>query len=176
MQEVGAHRYEVFSMYGFSIEYPDTWEVELNPKADRTAGDVVFKTLRHRIFLTWGPLEKARKKYGSLDTHAEAGLQKVRKGGDVRKLETLEHRETNVNGHKAIFNRFRVTLGVGFFGIRTAYRELSSLHLYCERTGKFFVLYESVVDSDSVTGLETIFEHMKDSFKCHDQLTQLGTR
>jgi hypothetical protein len=91
----------------------------------------------------------------------------VRKGGDVRKLETVEHTDTSVNGHEAIFNRFRVTLGVSFYAMRTAYRELSSVHLHCEKTGKFFVLYESIMGSDTVTGLETIFRHMKDTFRCH---------
>jgi hypothetical protein len=154
-------------MYGFSIEYPDTWEIELNPKTDRTAGDVAFKTSRHRIFLTWGPLERVKEKYGSLDRHAEAGIQKVRKGGDVRNLETLEKREVYVNGHKSILNRFRVTLGVGIMAMRNAYRELSSVHLHCDVTGKFFVLYESVMGSGSGMELGTAFEHMKDSFKCH---------
>ena len=159
--------YELFSMYGFSIEYPDTWEVELNRKSERTVGDVVFRTARHRIFLSWGPLEQVQEKYGSLGGQAEACIKKVRKGGDVRKLQTVEHSGTSVNGHEAIFNRFRVTLGVSFYAMRTAYRELSSVHLHCENTGKFFVLYESIMGSDTVTGLETIFGHMKDTFRCH---------
>lgn len=167
MQQLPLHGYERFSMYGFSVDYPDTWEVELNPKSDRTAGDVVFKTLRHRIFLTWGTLERVKAKYDSLDKHAEAGLQKVRKGGDVRKLEMLERREIYINGHKSIFNRFKVTLGVSFFAMRSAYREVSSVHLHCEDTGRFFVLYESVMGSVSSAELGTVFEHMKESFRCH---------
>jgi len=157
-------------MYGFSIQYPDTWEVELNPKADRTAGDVVFKALRHRIFLSWGSIEQAKRKHGSLDRHAEAGLKKVRgttANGDVRKMEIVEHKDIYVNGHRSIFNRLKVTLRVGFLAMRSAYREISSVHLYCEETGRFFVLYESVMDLDSSTGSEAIFQHMKDSFKCH---------
>jgi len=154
-------------MYGFSIEYPDTWEVELNPKADRAAGDVVFKTLHHRIFLTWGPLEQAKSKYGSVDKHAEVGLEKVRKGGDVRRMEMLERGKTYLNGHKAVFSRFKVTLAVGLFAMRNAYRELLSVHSHCEETGKFFVLYESAEGLGSLTGRETTFQRMKDSFKCH---------
>jgi hypothetical protein len=167
VQKVPTEGYESFSMYGLHIEYPDTWDVELNPKSDRTMGDVVFKTTRHRIFLSWGPLDRVQEKYGSLDRHAEAGLGKISKGSDVRKMETLEKSETTVNGHKAIFNRFRVTLGVSFFAMRTAYREISSFHLHCERNGKFYVLYESVMGLNSASGLEPIFQHMKDSFKCH---------
>jgi len=167
VQEAPTDGYELFTMYGFSINYPDTWEVELNPKSDRNAGDVVFKTIRHRIFLSWGPLEPAQKKYGSLDRHADAAIQKVRKGGDVRNLQTLERRDTSVNGHKAVLNRFRVTLGVSFFAMRTAYRELSWVILHCEKTGKFFVLYESVTESYSATEQELILGQMKDSFKCH---------
>jgi hypothetical protein len=148
------------------MKYPDTWEVELNPKSDRSAGDVVFKTTRQRIFLTWGSLGRIRERYGSLEKHAEAGLEKVKKGSDVKKMEVILHKEDSVNGHKAIFNRFRVTLGVSFFAMRTAYRELSSVHLHCEETGKFFVIYESVMGQDSVTDME-VFEHMKDSFACH---------
>jgi len=167
VQQVPAKGYELFSMYGFSIDYPDTWEVELNPKSERTGGDVVFKTLRHRVFLSWGLLDSAEKKYGSLDKHVDASIQKVRKGGDVRKLETLERTSASMNGHKAIFSHYRVTLGVSFYAMRTAYREVSSVHLHCEKTGKFFVLYESIMGSDTVTGLETIFGHMKDTFRCH---------
>ncbi len=153
-------------MYGFSIEYPDTWDVELNPKSERRAGDVVFKTTRQRIFLTWGSLEIVKQKFGSLDKHAEAGLEKVRKGSDVKKMEMILHKEDWVNGHRAIFNRFRVTLGVSFFAMRTAYRELSSVHLHCEKTGKFFVIYESVMGQDIFTDVE-LFEHMKGSLACH---------
>jgi hypothetical protein len=154
-------------MYGFSIEYPDTWDVELNPKSERTMGDVVFKTRRHRIFLSWGPLDRVKEMYGSLDRHTDAGLRKISKGSDVRKMETLEKSETTLNGHKAIFNRFRVTLGVSFFAMRTAYREISSIHLHCERNGKFYVLYESIMGLDSAAELEPVFQRMKDSFKCH---------
>ena len=153
-------------MYGFSVGYPDSWEVELNPKSDRSAGDVVFKTTRQRIFLTWGSLERIKEKYGSLDKHAEAGLEKVRKGSDVKKMEMILHKEDSVNGHRAIFNRFRATVGVSFFAMRTAYRELSSVHLHCEETGKFFVISESVMGQDIVTDPE-VFGHMKGSFACH---------
>lgn len=167
MQQVPVKGYELFSIYGFNIEYPDTWEVELNPKSERTAGDVVFKALHHRVFLSWGNLNSAKEKYGSLDKHVDAGIQKVKKGGDVRKLETLERRSISINGHEAIFSRYRVTLGVSFYAMRTAYREVSSVHAHCEQTGKFFVLYESVMGSSALTDSETIFEHMKMTFRCH---------
>ncbi len=170
--EETVHEYDVFSMYGFSTEYPDTWKLELNAKGDRTAGDAVFKAPRHRsrtsrhyVYLSWGPLELVKEKYGSLERHAEASVEKIRKGSGVLELEVLENKKTRANGHKAIYNRFKVTLGVGLFAMKKAYREVSLIHWCCEKTGRFFVLSESIIVPSSLRG--SIFQHMKGSFRCH---------
>ena len=56
--------FETFSVYSFSIDYPPVCRVEFNPKSRREAGDIVFHFPdKEKLFLSWGNLEKAQKKF-----------------------------------------------------------------------------------------------------------------
>jgi hypothetical protein len=51
--------------------------VEFNPKGDRIKGDVAFHTpKKNRIFISWGPLEEANKRFKTVQ---ERRLSKTRK-------------------------------------------------------------------------------------------------
>lgn len=159
--------YEAFEMYGFSLEYPDTWEIELRPHSTAAAGDLAFKSRSGRVFLTWGSLEKVKKKFGSLDRQAEDGVKKMRKSGAVRRFEILDHREMNVNGHRSIFNSTRLTIAAGLMGMRTAQREVCSLHLHCDPSQKFFVLYANGIGEQSEGAILDVFFRMSSTLRCH---------
>ncbi len=159
--------YELLSMYGVSLEYPDTWNVELRPNSTAAGGDLAFKTLGARVFLTWGSLETIRRKFRSLDDQAEDSLKKMKKSGDVRRFEILEHREMNVNGHRSIFNSAKVTLGTGLLAMKTAWREVCTLHLHCEPSQKFLVLYADATGQGSLVTISDQFFHMSSSLRCH---------
>ena len=101
--------FEKFSVYNFSIEYPPVCRVEFNPKSRREAGDIVFHFPdREKVFLSWGDLEKAEKKFETAEKQAEHSLQVVKKSGNVKKMEKLENDMLTLNSHKAAYNRVRL--------------------------------------------------------------------
>ena len=161
--------YELLEMYEFSIEYPDEWEVELGPHSTADAGDLAFKTRGARIFLSWGPLQNIRGKFRSLDDQAQGSLKKMGKGGDVRRLEKLDHKEMNVGGHRSIFDSAKLTLGTGLMAMKTTRREVCSLHFYCEPSQKFFVLYASGIGDGSLARISDTFFHMSSTLRCHTE-------
>ncbi|NIW13592.1 MAG: hypothetical protein GWN31_06590, partial [Candidatus Thorarchaeota archaeon] len=109
-------QYDHFSIYGFEVEYPKDWIVELNPKSEKTTGEVAFHSPeRDRMFVFWGVLEGAKKKYTSLDEYLEQTIQKVKKIRGVNSLEVVERKELKMNGHRAIFALLKVTFIQGFF-------------------------------------------------------------
>lgn len=158
-------------MYGFTIDYPDTWEVELRPRSLASAGDLAFKTKGLRVYLTWGDLARIRKKFGTLEQQAEASLKQMKKGGDVRRVETMKHEEMAINGHRSIFNSARFVLGTGIMALKTSKREVCTLHLQCERSGKFFVVYANAAGEGSLDMVAGTFQHMISTLRCHSQPT-----
>jgi hypothetical protein len=163
--------YEALELYGFSLEYPNVWDVELRPGSTSTAGDAAFKTRGIRFFLTWGPLEETRSKFGTLDRQADESLKKIRKSGDVRRLEVLDHKDMEVNGHRSIFNSVRLSLGVGLLAMKTVRREVYSLHLYCEPSQRFFVLYANGAGEGSLKSVSDVFFLMSSTLRCHSHVT-----
>jgi len=160
--------YERFCMYGFAIDYPDTWRIEFGPKSGRAEGYVVFRSpMKDRAFLTWGMLEKIRGRYNSLEAQAEASLARIGTGGEVRKLKVTETEMTEVNGHRAIFNHFILDRAIGMRMVRLGSKEVWSIHLWCDKTERFFIVYESTPDPSRSPEQSLIFGHMKDSFVCH---------
>jgi len=153
-------------MYGFSLEYPDTWEVEIGPRSTAAAGDLAFRTRGIRIFLSWGPLEGKLRKFGSLDKQVDDSLKRMKSGAEVRKLVVGDRKERVVLGHRAIFSSANLTLGLGVMALKSSKREVSTLHFYCEPTGKFFALYMDAVEQfHSVSS--GIFSHMSETLTCH---------
>jgi len=162
--------YEALEMYGFSLEYPDIWEVELRPGSTSSAGDVAFKTRGIRFFLTWGPLEENRNKFGTLDHQAAESLKKIKKSGDVRRVEVLDHKDMTVNGHRSIFNSVKLSLGTGLMAMKTVRREVYSLHLYCEPSQRFFVLYANGAGEGALKSVSEVFFLMSSTLRCHSQV------
>ena len=153
-------------MYGVSLMYPDTWEVEIGPRSTPTAGDLAFRTRGIRIFLSWGPLEEKRKQFDSLDSQVDDSLKRMKKGADVRKLEIVDRKKTTVVGHKAIFNSAKLTLGVGVMALKASKREVCTLHFYCEPSRKFFALYMDAAEQFHSISSD-IFSHMSETLTCH---------
>jgi hypothetical protein len=159
--------YELLEMYGFSIEYPDTWEVEIGPRSTSTAGDVAFRTRGMRVFLSWGPLGEKRRQFENLDSLVKDSFTRMKKGPDVRKLEIVDTKETVVNGHRSIYNSARLTLGIGLMAMKTAKREVDALHFYCEQSQRFLALYTDGIGEGSLSHFPEIFLHMSSTVKCH---------
>ena len=162
--------FEKFSVYNFSIEYPPVCRVEFNPKSRREAGDIVFHFPdREKIFLSWGNLDKAEKKFESAEKQAEHSLQVVKKSGNVRKMEKLQSDTMTLNSHKAAYNRVRLDeqpAGL-FMGKRTVPHDAFSIHLHCDKSSRYFVIYTMLSPRAPEDFGDAIFKVMVNSFKCH---------
>ena len=165
--------FERFSVYNFSIDYPPVCRVEFNPKSRREHGDIVFHFPdREKVFLSWGDLEKAEKKFETAEKQAEHSLQVVKKSGNVKKMEKLENDMLTLNSHSAAYNRVKVDeQSAGIFpGKRTVPHDAYSIHLHCEKSSRYFVIYTMLspkASQESEDFRDAIFKVMASSFKCH---------
>jgi hypothetical protein len=160
---------ENFSVYGFSIDYPKDCRVEFNPKSRREEGDVVFHfPSKDKVFLSWGDLEKATKRFKTVEQHAEHSLEKVRKGSNVKGFERTLQGSLTVNSHTGAYNRVRFQeVTVGFFtGKKTLPREAYSVHLHCTNSSRYFVIY-ALVPKGAAEEYEKALMAMVHSLRCH---------
>lgn len=161
--------FEQFSVYGFSIKYPVDARLEFNPKSRRGAGDVVFHFPdRVKIFLSWGDLEEATKKFHTVEEHAEHSLKRIKSSGNVKGFEKVEHDSLKINSHQSVYNRAKFEeVSVGFFsGKRKNPREAHSVHVHCDESGRFLVVY-SLLPVGASTDYQAVFSKMANSLKCH---------
>lgn len=161
--------FERFSVYKFGIDYPSVCKIEFNPKSRREGGDVVFHFPdREKMFLSWGDLEKAQKKFGTAEEQAEHSLKVVTKGGSVKKMEKLWCDTLSISSHEAAYNRVKldeVPRGI-FPSKRTISHETHSIHLHCDKSSRYFVIY-SMLSPNAPEDFGNLLMTMAKSFKCH---------
>jgi hypothetical protein len=168
--------YDHFAAYGFDVEYPDTWKVELNPKSEHAKGDVAFKAADGtKMFVSWGLLETVQKKYPSLDQQVDASVQRIKKDGQISHIEVLDRKEFQVHDHRAIYTRLSATVrsqsmfGGGMFGGgggTAGIRELWAAHMRCEPSGRYFVVYGSSQNEKTLVETNEIYNRLRESFRC----------
>jgi hypothetical protein len=163
--------YESLCIYRFRTVYPVGWKIELDPKSERSEGNVTFKSPeKANIVVSWGPLEKAKEKYSSLKEHARDSIDRIQKDRKVKKVEFVQTKNVQVNSHKAIFSHIRMVFStrrlLPFGKAKTHEREVRSLHLYCKPSGRYFVVY-GVTITDKSLQQGRIFENIIKSFVCH---------
>jgi hypothetical protein len=169
--------FETFSVYKFSMNYPPICRVEFNPKTRREGGDIVFhfpdpdkpRAPTEKVFLSWGALNKATKKFQTVDEQAEHSLKAVKKSSGVKSFEKVAQDTLEIGGHKAVYNRIRMEeVRGGFFpgrggGVK---REALSLHLHCEKSSRYFVIY-AMLTPNAPEDFGDLFMTMAKSFHCH---------
>jgi len=163
--------YEFFSIYGFRTVYPVGWKIELDPKSERSDGNVTFKSPeKARIVVSWGSLEKAKEKYSSLEEHVRDSIDRIQKDRKVKEVELVQTKNVQVNSHKAILSHIRMVFStrrlLPFGKAKRHEREVRSLHLYCKPSGRYFVVY-GVTTTDKSLQQGRIFENIMESFVCH---------
>ena len=161
--------FEHFRLYGFSIDYPDECRVEFNNKSRRQSGDMSFQFPdKVRIFLTWGELEKVSKRFKSTEEHAEYSLNAMQKGKNVKNFERVSRDSMASRHDKGTVNKVRFDeMASGPFARGKATpREAHSMHVHCENSKRYFVLYTMTPRSDEGR-YDKIMAEMRDSFKCH---------
>lgn len=167
-----SENFEKFSVYKFSLDYPKVCRVEFNPKSRREGGDIVFHFPdREKIYISWGDLEVAKKRFGSPQSHAEHGIKKIMKGRGVseKDSERLKQDSLEVDGHSGVYNR--VKLGELIPGLllskkRIVTREAHSVHVYCEQSSRYFVIY-TLLSPKAPEDFGELLVTMARSFTCH---------
>jgi len=163
--------FEQFSIYGFALDYPSECRVEFNSKSRRESGDVVFHFPAPdsvRVFLSWGELEKVTKRFKTTEEHAEYSLDAMKNGKNVRNFEVVSRDSLSSEIHNGAVSRVKfdemaTTLLSGKKGMP---REAYSVHVHCEKSNRYFVLY-SMAPSTVEGRYDKIMTTMRDSFRCH---------
>jgi len=161
--------YECFCIYGFGVDYPTDWQVTIEPKIKRVKGTVAFRSTEGmEIGVSWGPLKEAKGRFSSADEHAKDTLNRIKKSRGINNFRILEYRSDRIDEHIAVFNHARADLaGGGFFrGGAEKQTEILSMHLHCDRSERYFVLYGKTT-AEKTYEYADIFNHMRNSFKCH---------
>jgi len=161
--------FERFSIYKFSIGYPPVCRLEFNPKSRREAGDVVFHFPdREKIFISWGNLEDAQKKFPTVEDQAEHNIQVVKKNAHVKSFERVAQDSLRINSHNAAYNHIRLEEMVGGFfpSKKTIRRQALSVHLRCEKLSRYFVIY-SMPSAKAPEDFSDLFLLMVKTFECH---------
>jgi len=161
--------FQQFGIYGFSVSYPTGCRVELNPKSKEHEGDVVFHFPdKSKIFLSWGELEKAVGNFQTVNGHAEHSLEKVRKSGNVKNFRKISEEMVDVHSHRAAFNVVsldEVTVGL-LTGKQSSPRRGYSIHVHCEDSARYFVIY-GMFHSETAASYGEIILSMSSSLNCH---------
>ena len=163
--------FETFCVYNFRTVYPNTWKVEFDPKSNRTKGDVVFKSPeRNNIFLSWGDVERAKKRFSDPEGHLKFSMDRIKKNTRVSKVEIVSKRDFTVLSHTALVSLLNVTFSPpNIFPFKKAkgnVEEIRAMHLHCEDSGRYYVIFGQISLEKSKEH-EEIFNKMIESFRCH---------
>lgn len=161
--------FEKFSMYKFSIDYPEVCSIQFNPKGKRERGDLLFLFPdKEKIYLTWGELERAQTKFPTANDQADHSFAVMKKSGTVKDVETLSQDSLTINSHQAAYRRVRLEeKAAGLLSANKAIpHEGHSLHLHCDRTSRYFAIY-TMLSSKAPEDFGELFKWMVNSFKCH---------
>ena len=165
-------KYELLSVYGFSANYPNDARLEFNPKSRREKGDLVFHTSNgFRIFLSWGSLAEARKKYPTAAEQASDSIKRSLRNAAMKSEGPPETRSMRILNHDATFTHARMFLERrGFmFGSSRMSRLTQytySMHVHCEESKRYFVVYAFGRQNVSEE-LGRAIEPVMSSLKCH---------
>lgn len=162
-------QYEALAMYGFSVNYPNNARLELNPKTRREKGDVVFHLEEgFKVFLSWGSLEEARRRYSTAAAQATASIERSVKSTRAKLEGTPEIKSEKIQGHDAVYTHARMVVERGGFpfGTRRVAQDSHSMHLQCDDSGRFYVVY-AFARPETSEQLGKFFEPIMSSLKCH---------
>jgi hypothetical protein len=152
------------------MNYPAVCRFEFNPKTRREKGDVVIHFPdKEKVFLSWGDLAVVTKKYQSANEFANQSIKSMGKSRTVGKTERIDEKSLTVNSHEAFYNKvlYHETAPMGFFSKgRTNVRTTYSVHLYCPRSSRYFVIY-ALLTPNAPEDFDKLFLEMVDSFRCH---------
>ena len=149
------------------MEYPSVCRLEFNPKSKRDSGDIAFHFPdKDKVFLSWGELEKARKKFDAVEKFAESSIKQVK--NESKTFERVTPYSITLNSHDAIYNQTSLSQQSPLLfgaGRKPMKRGTYSVHLFCEESSRFFVIYSLSGCTDE--SFKEIFMKIVNSFRCH---------
>jgi len=162
------HGLEAFALYGFEAQIRDDWRVEVNPKAKRKKGDVVFHTpLGNRLFVSWGPLEDASRRFKTLEEHRDWNVEQIKKSPNLKEFDVSDKREYLINGHRALSAHVKASLKQGFGGRGTLVEDIWSVRFYCPNLSRYYVIYSQQRDAHEFKDFGQVFNSIVGGFRCH---------
>jgi len=161
--------YELVVLYGFSATCPKTARLEFNPKSNRKKGDLVFHLEEgFKIFLSWGSLEEAKKRYPTAAAQASRSIERSVKSTRAKLDGTTETRDLKIQGHDAVYTHARMLFERGGFpfGTRRVTQDAYAMHVHCDNSERYYVMY-AFARPEASEELGKIFQPMMSSLKCH---------
>lgn len=159
---------EIFAVYGFRLKIPDDWRVEFNPKGNRVKGDVVFHSpKKNRIFISWGSLEEANKRFKTVDEQRDWGVKQMEKSRNINKVTVSESKPIQICGHRALITLVTASGGGGFLTPKQRDKVVSSMYLHCPNRSKYYVLYSMLTNPDEYPDFPKLFDRVAQSMVCH---------
>jgi hypothetical protein len=160
---------ETFSVYGFSIGYPPVCRFEFNPKSRHEKGDIVIHFPdKEKLFLSWGDLATVQKNFQTVKGQVDHSIKAMMKSRNVGKVERTLNLPLAINSHKAEYNQVKfeeLSVG-GFFKTKATKRLTYSVHVHCQESRRFFVIY-AILSPKAPEDFEGLFTIMAKSFVCH---------
>ena len=111
---------------------------------------------------------KVSKRFASAKEHANYSLDTMKKGKNVKNFEPVSGDMVSLHGHKTSINKVKFDEKALKLmpGTKDTPREAYSLHVHCDKSERYFVLYTMAPANDEA-GFDRIMERMRESFKCH---------
>jgi len=159
---------ESFALYGFQVEIPDNWRVEVNQKSTRQKGDVAFQSQGgNRIFVSWGPLDQAMKRFKSLEEHRDNSVKQIKESPDVKTVGVQESTEVMIGDHRSLVTHVSASVKKGMMSKATNDRDMWSVHFYCPNTSRYYVMYNMIRDITEFPDFSLVFNTISRSMTCH---------
>ncbi len=142
--------------------------MEFNPKGRREKGDVAFHSpMRNRIFVSWGPLEEANKRFKTVDEQRDWGVKQMGNSRGVKDATISESKPIQICGHRALITRVKATGGGGFLTPKPQDKVVNSMYLHCPNRSRYYVLYTSLNHPEEYPDFSKLFDRVAQSMVCH---------
>ena len=159
---------EKFALYGFEMLVPRDWRLELNPKATRAKGDLVFHSPKeNRFYVSWGEMSELEGRFKSLQEHRDKNIKQIQSGPDVKTVNVSDSYEERVSGHTALFSKVSADVKAGMFSRQVLERNMWSMHIYCEEGSRYYVIYCLLRDTAEYSDFGAAFKSWARTLVCH---------